>query len=100
MSLLPNPSQNDILSQVSFLNVHRAFDLSALQTDGLLGLAPNAPPDHPYETLVYELYSQKLIERNMFSLYLAHTGAQSKIWFGGFDPSYIRAALKASVAEE
>lgn len=36
----------------------------------------------------------------MFSLYLGRTGVQSKIWFGGYDPAYVRSALQSSVPEE
>ena len=79
-----------MINNVDFLLVHYAQDLESLQADGLLGLAPNAPPDHPYNTLVQDLYDNGVIDKNMFSLYLAYEHRQSKIWFGGYSKKYLR----------
>jgi hypothetical protein len=73
--------------------VYLAIDLDTIVADGLVGLAPNSPNDHPNPTLVTTLYNNGVIDRNMFSLYLAKTDQDSKIWFGGFDPEYIRSAI-------
>ena len=69
----------------------------SLHSDGLIGLAPNTPPNVQYNTLITELFNQKIIKNNMFSLYLSKTGVQSKIWLGGYDPTYVRSALASSV---
>lgn len=100
MSLLSNPTKYDIISQVDFLLIYLARDLASLKADGLLGLAPNAPSDHPYETLVTDMHRQKMIEKNLFSLYLGRTDEQSKIWIGGYDSSYVRDALEGLHSRE
>jgi hypothetical protein len=53
--------------------VYHAQDLDSIVADGLVGLAPNSPNDHPNPTFVTTLYDQGVIGRNMFSLYLAKT---------------------------
>ena len=32
-------------------------------------------------------------------MYLAHAGYQSKLWFGGVDSAYVRAALASTIPE-
>ena len=56
MTLLSSPTEYDIVNKVDFLLVYKAEDLGSLRADGLLGLAPNAPQDHPYDTLVMEMF--------------------------------------------
>lgn len=80
--------------------IYYALDLASLRADGLLGLAPNAPSDHPYDTLVTDMYNQNMIARNIFTLYLAKDDKQSKIWYGGFDHSYISSALQGLYQQE
>lgn len=36
----------------------------------------------------------------MFSLYLARTGIQSRIWFGGYSPSQVRSGLASRFSPE
>ena len=93
--MVKDPTQFDIIEDVEFLLVYMAEDLEALKADGLLGLAPNAPSDHPYDTLVTDMYNQGMIRDNVFSMYLAKTDVQSKLWIGGFDANYVREALSA-----
>jgi hypothetical protein len=58
-----------------------------------MGLAPNAPSDHDYKTFVRVLFDAGIIKKNMFSIYLAKTDDQSKIWFGGYDIDRVRNSL-------
>jgi hypothetical protein len=72
MTLLSSPAQTDLIQDVDFLLVYKARDLQALKADGLLGLAPNSPSSHPYDTLVTDMYRQNMIERNIFSIFLGY----------------------------
>lgn len=76
--------------------VYHAIDLDSIVADGLVGLAPNSPSDHPNPTIVSALYDHGVIGRNMFSIFLAHTDQESKIWFGGYDRSLIRKSLQGA----
>jgi len=77
---------------VDFLNVYHAQDLKGLVADGLIGMAPRPPPGHPADIFVNELYTQGVISRNIFSMYLGdiYKGQESMAWFGGYDPSFVR----------
>jgi hypothetical protein len=41
--------------------VEKTFNLTGLVADGLLGLAPKAPPNYPARTLLEEMYAQGVI---------------------------------------
>jgi hypothetical protein len=73
----------------AMLLVTEAKNLSALVTDGLLGLAPRMPVTGK-TTLVDELYRDGVIKLPMFSMQLELDSAQSSLWFGGFDYDVIR----------
>jgi hypothetical protein len=51
-SFVPSPAPDQIATEVNFLMVYMAKDMTAILADGLLGLAPNAPPDFPTKTLL------------------------------------------------
>jgi hypothetical protein len=55
-------------------------------------MAPRAPPGHKADSIVTELWKQGAIGKSMFSMYLGDLRKQqdSKIWFGGWDNSFIR----------
>ena len=71
VTFVAQPSGQEAMYDVQFLLVHYAEELGNLLADGLMGLAPNAPSDHPYDTLLEELYKNDIIASKMFSLYLA-----------------------------
>jgi hypothetical protein len=74
VSFIREPTKYEIVTDQDFLLVSKAKDLEALRADGLIGLAPNSPSDHPYNTLVQTMFEQKLISKNVFSVYLGHVG--------------------------
>lgn len=40
-----------------------------------------------------------MIKDNIFSLYLAKTDKQSKLWIGGYDTEYVKSALRSKFSE-
>ena len=57
-----------------------------VKLDGMVGLAPGIRSTVK-EGFVQDLYNQRTIRKNMFSL---HIGDESFISFGGFDHSFLR----------
>ena len=101
VSFIEDPRSDQKASSVSFLEVYYAEDMSMLIADGLVGLAPLAPPDYTIKTLMSEWHDQGVIEDNVFSIYMAHNheSEESVIWFGGYDYNTIRQALLDSQNE-
>jgi len=73
VSLVKQPtSVNQLAQKIDFLNVFHARELHGLVSDGLIGMAPHPPPNHPADIFVNELYSQGVIKRNVFTLYFGN----------------------------
>jgi len=51
-----NPAKKQVARDVKFLVVFTAKNMTSLVADGLLGLAPKAPPSYPAKTLLEEMY--------------------------------------------
>lgn len=72
-------------SDVNFLAVDYAKDLTGLRSDGLLGLSPRSSypvsrnSGHEMHLLVDELHKDGKIDSAMFSVYLTFTEGKSKI---------------------
>ncbi len=75
------------LTDHQFLSVFLTSDLSGLQADGILGLAPSSQGTGAL-MFVEKLYNEGVINRKMFSFSLGGTNEPSKIIFGGYDLQY------------
>jgi hypothetical protein len=60
---------------VNLLSVYKAIDLNSLESDGLLGLSPKTKKygrsGEELHLLITELRKDKVMEKAMFSIYLA-----------------------------
>ena len=76
-------------SNVNFISVYYANQLSSLESDGLLGLSPKteraSKSGEEIHILIDELKNDNIIERAMFAMYLRDQSEQSKMHFGGYD---------------
>ena len=73
-----------------FVEATSMNDLTESVADGMIGLSPpgqNMKPD----SFISELYSQGLIEANMFSLFMGsvYKNQSSALWLGGYDLSVL-----------
>ena len=102
-------TEDSVAKRIDFLNVFHSRDLKGLVADGLLGLGPKSSPKQPSETFVEELKRQGVITESTYSMYLSDFDKElaceelekgevieclkrmkSKVWFGGYDASFIR----------
>ena len=76
-------------SNVNFISVFEAYQLSSLESDGLLGLSPKtdraSKSGEEIHILIDELKIDGVIDRAMFAMYLRDQSEQSKMHFGGYD---------------
>ena len=57
VSLVAAPeTERQVAGRIDFLNVYHASELHGLVSDGLIGMAPSAPPNHPADIFVKELH--------------------------------------------
>lgn len=76
-------------TDVNFINVFQAKNLSSLKSDGLLGLSPKtsrvgAQSRQEVHLLVEELKKDGVIKNSVFSIYLTTYDRQSRMYFGGY----------------
>lgn len=64
------------------------MDLDGLQADGILGLAPSTQRTQA-ELFIEELYTQGLIDKKIFSFYLAPGESTSKFTIGGYSTQFV-----------
>lgn len=61
-------------SDVNFISVFQAFQLSSLESDGLLGLSPKteraSKSGEEIHILIDELKNDRIIDKAMFAMYL------------------------------
>jgi hypothetical protein len=56
------------------LSVIQTVDLEGMMADGILGLAPSSQKTHA-DLFIDELYSHGIIEKRVFSFYIAPTNS-------------------------
>ena len=80
-----------------FLSIFTATDISGISSDGLLGLSPTfmASASSGGELLMTSLVRTGVVSKKMFSMYLATYTKQSKIFFGGWNDTYVTAMYPA-----
>ena len=85
-------------TDVNFINVYEAKQLSTLESDGLLGLSPktNRLTDDNIEVhlLINELKKDGIIDKALFAMYLTDYRKKSKMHFGGWDASILAESIK------
>jgi hypothetical protein len=65
-----------------------------------MGLAPNRQNNYPSQTFQNMLYTKGVAKNQLFSLFLAQEGIQSKAWFGGYSTDHVRESLASTVPAE
>ena len=87
-------------TDVNFLSVNKAIDLSTLESDGLMGLSPKSKraqkgkSGEEMHLLVNELKKDGIIKSAVFAIYLTDTRGQSTMQFGGYDPEIVLDSMK------
>jgi hypothetical protein len=92
-ALSSTPNSTQVATNVNFLLVNSASQLTNLAADGLIGLAPNVPTGASYSTLLQQFNAQSLLKTNMFSLQLGFNNTQSSLWLGGYSTTLARSML-------
>ena len=94
------PSTKYMATDVNFLSVNKAKDLSTLESDGLMGLSPKSKRSNKGKSgeemhlLVNELKKDGIIKEAVFAIYLTDTRGQSTMQFGGYDPEIVLDSMK------
>ncbi|CDW83892.1 eukaryotic aspartyl protease family protein [Stylonychia lemnae] len=73
----------------NFLAVDQATDLSGLQCDGIIGLAPSTQFTQS-DLFIDKLFMNGIINERVFSISFGGQDEKSKIIFGGYDLKYAR----------
>jgi hypothetical protein len=72
------------LRNYNFLSVFNTKDLSGLQSDGILGLAPSNQGTGA-ELFIERLYRENMIAKKVFAFNLGGTNEKSNVIFGDYD---------------